>query len=94
MTTPGGALIGQWLGEYQLHTLLGVGGMAEVYQARDAALDVRSPSKCCRWRWRLIRRLSSASATRRKQLARSTTPTSCRFIPLASKAPVSTSSCR
>ena len=38
MTTPGGALIGQWLGEYQLHTLLGVGGMAEVYQARDAAL--------------------------------------------------------
>ena len=38
MTTLDGALIGQWLGEYQLHTLLGVGGMAEVYQAHDAAL--------------------------------------------------------
>jgi len=31
-------LIGQWLGEYQLQELLGIGGMAEVYQARDAIL--------------------------------------------------------
>jgi serine/threonine protein kinase len=38
VTTPGGALIGQWLGEYQLQGLLGVGGMAEVYWARDAVL--------------------------------------------------------
>jgi serine/threonine protein kinase len=32
-------LVGQWLGDYQLQGVLGVGGMAEVYQARDAVLD-------------------------------------------------------
>jgi serine/threonine-protein kinase len=39
VTIPGGALTGQWLGDYQLQGLLGVGGMAEVYQARDAVLN-------------------------------------------------------
>jgi serine/threonine protein kinase len=39
VTISGGALIGQWLGDYQLQGVLGVGGMAEVYQARDAVLD-------------------------------------------------------
>src|SRR6516225_607693 len=39
VTTPGGALSGQWLGEYHLQGLLGVGGMAEVYQARDSVLN-------------------------------------------------------
>ena len=38
MTSPGGALLGQWLGEFHLHSLLGVGGMAEVYQAHDDVL--------------------------------------------------------
>ena len=39
MTISGGALTGQWLGDYQLQALLGVGGMAEVYQARDAMIN-------------------------------------------------------
>jgi serine/threonine protein kinase len=32
-------MTGQWLGDYQLQALLGVGGMAEVYQARDAVIN-------------------------------------------------------
>ncbi|HEV2459756.1 MAG TPA: hypothetical protein VGS80_15480, partial [Ktedonobacterales bacterium] len=32
-------LIGQALGEYQLHDVLGVGGMAAVYRATDLALE-------------------------------------------------------
>ncbi len=39
MTTSGGGLTGQWLGDYQLQGLLAVGGMAEVYQARDAVIN-------------------------------------------------------
>ena len=35
----GGGLTGQWLGDYQLQGVLGVGGMAEVYQARDAVIN-------------------------------------------------------
>jgi serine/threonine protein kinase len=38
VSTSGGGMTGQWLGDYQLEGLLGVGGMAEVYQARDAVL--------------------------------------------------------
>ena len=34
----GGALTGRTLGGYQINSLLGVGGMAEVYRARDEAL--------------------------------------------------------
>src|SRR5215467_12675083 len=33
------SLIGQALGEYQLHDVLGVGGMAAVYRATDPALE-------------------------------------------------------
>src|SRR5215831_18804949 len=32
-------MTGQWLGDYQLQGLLGVGGMAEVYRARDAVIN-------------------------------------------------------
>jgi serine/threonine protein kinase len=39
MTISGGALTGQWLGDYQLQGVLGVGGMAEVYRARAPVLD-------------------------------------------------------
>ena len=39
MSISGGGLRGQWLGDYQLQRLLAVGGMAEVYQARDALID-------------------------------------------------------
>ena len=39
MTISGGTLTGQWLGDYQLQGVLAVGGMAEVYQARDAMLN-------------------------------------------------------
>jgi eukaryotic-like serine/threonine-protein kinase len=40
-TTPGdaGALVGRRLGDYRLEALLGIGGMAEVYRARELALD-------------------------------------------------------
>ncbi|HEX3269680.1 MAG TPA: serine/threonine-protein kinase [Ktedonobacterales bacterium] len=39
MAITGGGLTGQWLGDYQLQGVLGVGGMAEVYQARDAVIN-------------------------------------------------------
>ena len=39
MTSSGGGLTGQWLGDYQLQGLLAVGGMAEVYRARDAVIN-------------------------------------------------------
>jgi serine/threonine-protein kinase len=39
VATAGGGMTGQWLGDYQLEGLLGVGGMAEVYQARDAVIN-------------------------------------------------------
>ena len=39
MTISGGGLTGQWLGDYQLQGLLAVGGMAEVYRARDAVIN-------------------------------------------------------
>jgi serine/threonine protein kinase len=35
----GGGLTGQWLGDYQLQEVLGIGGTAEVYQARDAVIN-------------------------------------------------------
>jgi serine/threonine protein kinase len=39
VTISGGALTGEWLGDYQLQGVLGIGGMAEVYQARDVMLN-------------------------------------------------------
>ena len=38
MTVSGETLIGRRLGVYQLHSLLGAGGMGEVYLARDTKL--------------------------------------------------------
>jgi serine/threonine protein kinase len=39
ISQPGGAaLIGRRIGAYQIHTLLGAGGMGEVYRARDTKL--------------------------------------------------------
>ena len=35
---PAGALVGQLVGHYQIETLIGVGGMGEVYLARDERL--------------------------------------------------------
>ena len=38
-TDPGPSLIGRQLGAYQILSLIGVGGMGEVYRARDTRLD-------------------------------------------------------
>ena len=93
MTTSGGGLTGQWLGDYQLQGLLAVGGMAEVYRARDAVINREVAVKVLPLALAADPATSSDSATRRKRLARSTTPTSCRSFSSASKAPFSTSSC-
>ena len=54
VVVPGAHLTGRTIGGYHLQTLLGVGGMGEVYQARDANWGVTSRSRSCRARSRAI----------------------------------------
>ena len=41
------ALVNKTLGGYDLQALIGVGGMSEVYRARDLKLGGTSRSRCC-----------------------------------------------
>ncbi|HEV2458046.1 MAG TPA: hypothetical protein VGS80_06740, partial [Ktedonobacterales bacterium] len=77
------SLIGQALGEYQLHDVLGVGGMATVYRAWDLELEREVAVKVL-----LASVATDAEYVRRfreeaKRVAALNHPTSCRSTPSA-----------
>jgi serine/threonine protein kinase len=56
---------GSSVGSYRIESLLGVGGMGEVYRARDTRLDRRLRSRCCLHTSPVIPPSASASSARR-----------------------------
>ena len=57
---------GRRVGNYQFLSLLGVGGMGEVYRAHDTKLNVMLPSRSCQAKLPSIRTASAASSAKPK----------------------------